>query len=121
MRRISVTKIFTFDAAHRLNDYDGPCANIHGHTYKLEVTVGVHELDYQDMVIDFSRLKEIVENVVLERFDHVFINDQVNYNPTAENMALDIHHSLCAAGLNVDKIRLWETPTSYAEVRDDSG
>jgi 6-pyruvoyltetrahydropterin/6-carboxytetrahydropterin synthase len=116
----SVTKIFSFDAAHRLPNYDGPCANIHGHTYKLEVTVvngtGLTELG---MVIDFALLKKIVHEAVISTHDHTYLND-LYILPTAEIMAREIFFKIDEAlnlpGVAMRRVRLWETPDSYAEV-----
>ena len=76
---IAVTKIFTFDAGHRLMKHEGACKNLHGHTYKLEVTVTTNatghdgkELDKNDMIVDFKDLKHSIKNV-LEKFDHAMI------------------------------------------------
>ena len=114
--KTNVTKVLTFDAAHHLVDYEGPCANLHGHTYKLEVTIGGTPDPQTGMIVDFNDLKSIVQDTVLDRFDHKNINDQVDYNPTAENMALDILNSLVDAGMDCVRVRWWETPTSYATV-----
>jgi len=83
----SLTLTHKFDSAHRLRDYEGPCANIHGHTWRVKIKIKVDEL-VKDMVIDFKDLK----NAIDKRFDHKFINDQVNYNPTAENISKDIYN-----------------------------
>lgn len=110
---VTVTKEFTFDAAHHLKEYVGPCANMHGHTYKMHVTVA-GDLDETGMIVDFNDLKSIVQDAVISRFDHKCLNEVLDYNPTAENMALDILHTLNDAGLNVVEVKLWETPTSFA-------
>lgn len=120
-RNIRVSKRFTFGASHFLEDYDGPCANLHGHNYVLEVRVkpnpGVSD---RDMVMDFSILKKIVQKVVLDQFDHVHLNHELDYNPTAENMASDIFARVDAElekeDVFVDSIKLWETEGSWAEV-----
>jgi 6-pyruvoyltetrahydropterin/6-carboxytetrahydropterin synthase len=74
-----------FDAAHKLNDYIGACANLHGHSWKLKITVETEEL-VNDMVIDFKDIKKAIDSC----YDHKFINDMVNFNPTAENISKDI-------------------------------
>lgn len=117
MRQVSITKIFTFDSAHKLIDYNGPCAQIHGHTYKLEVTVCGPLAP--DMIIDFYDIKKIVENTVLNKVDHQFLNDVVPFNPTVENMAVwmaDLLEPAFADPVKLEKIRLWENQSSYAEV-----
>lgn len=87
-----VTKGFTFDAAHALTQYYGKCENLHGHTYRLEVTVEgpVHE---NGMVVDFVLLKRIVKRVVLSQLDHKNLNDHFE-NPSAENIATWIWEQL---------------------------
>lgn len=112
--RVQVTKEFTFDAAHHLLDYAGPCANMHGHTYKLQVTVEGEVSPETGMIMDFNDLKSIVKDVVIAQFDHKCLNDVLDYNPTAENMVMDIISNLQASCINAVKVRLWETPTSYA-------
>lgn len=117
------TKIFTFDAAHFLEGYDGKCSNIHGHTYKLEVTIEKARLNDQGFVCDFNRIKEIVEEKVINKYDHQLINDVMSVRPTAEKMAEIIFYELQFAFLDESaalvKIRLYETPTSYVEVIAD--
>lgn len=76
------SKIFKFDAAHNLTKYHGKCERLHGHTYKLVVTVK-GKLDEQDMVIDFALLKDIVQKEVIDILDHAYLNDIIE-NPTAE-------------------------------------
>lgn len=117
MRQISLTKIFTFDSAHKLYDYDGPCSRIHGHTYKLEVTVSGSLVP--DMVIDFYDVKKIVEEIVLTKIDHQYLNEIVPFNPSVENMVVWIADLLQPAFENpvqLQKIRLWESQSAYAEV-----
>ena len=67
---VSVTKVFTFDAAHYLEDYDGPCARMHGHTYRLEVELGTSDRDVVEitddgMVTYFSRIKQLVHEQII--------------------------------------------------------
>jgi len=136
---MNVTKKFTFDAAHRLSGYVGKCKNLHGHTYLLEVTL-TGEINHMGFIVDFGDLKTVVSKMLDTYFDHKTIlrlEDDMNlaiqkilppesvymvsYNPTAENMVLDIWEKLYEAFLSVEttakikKIRLYETPTSYAE------
>lgn len=123
---LSVTKEFTFDSAHKLRDYDGKCKNLHGHTYKLLVTVyGEREtLEVRNgMLIDFGDLKGVVHRQVIDKLDHNYLNDIPPfhyYNPTAENMCVWIFGQLKGyfkmfLEFKKLKIRLYETPTSYAE------
>jgi len=136
---ITVTKEFTFDAGHRLMRHKGACKNLHGHTYKLQVSFSNEYLDENDMIMDFKKLKEVVAPIINE-FDHAMILNQdddkiielcksndfkyvlINGDPTAENMCLfigsTIEKNLVELGDNVYdiSIKLWETPTSFAEV-----
>lgn len=74
------TKEFTFDCAHMLSGHKGACKNLHGHTYKLLVTVSADELQFLDesskgMIMDFKDLKEIVNQEIISKFDHAFVTD----------------------------------------------
>ena len=88
-----ITKIFTFDSAHKLTNYYGKCERLHGHTYRLEVTVEgpVHD---NGMVVDFVLLKRIVKRRVLDKLDHHYLNDVVE-NPSSERLAEWIWGELC--------------------------
>lgn len=119
---VEVTKEFTFDSAHFLEEYKGKCANLHGHTYKLQVTLeGV--VDRLGMVIDFNVIKDIVKREVIDILDHKELNYELpNFNTTAENMSVWIYNRISTAGdlpqrVRVKSIKLWETPTSYAEYK----
>src|SRR4051812_9313833 len=111
--KVRVTKIFYFEMAHALYGYDGPCKNIHGHSYVLSVTVlGKINSNARDpkcgMVIDFCDLKQIVQEPIINRFDHSLVLNRnsphkkfakknpcidkiqmVNYQPTCENLTID--------------------------------
>lgn len=120
---VSVTKEFTFDSAHFLINYNGKCANLHGHTYKLQITV-FGRLNEQGMVIDFNELKRVVSEKIIDDLDHKVINDVFPYNPTAENMVIHIFDVVKDYLLKnyknkvfIEKVRLYETPTSYAEFK----
>ncbi len=119
---ITVTKIFTFEASHNLPHYEGACHNLHGHSYKLEVTVGGQvETSISNpkcgMILDFKDLKKIVNEVAVDKYDHAYLNDFFE-NPTAEIMVKQIAVDIIAK-LPKDKhlvsCKLWETATSYAE------
>ncbi len=141
MTKIRLTKEFTFEMAHQLEGYDGLCRNIHGHSYKLEVTVigtpiGDRTHPKYGMVMDFGQLKSIVKKQVIERFDHVLLvkNDSrlaiegkdlpiqkiepVNYQPTCENLLIHIVQLISSeipSGINLHHLKLHETASSYAE------
>ncbi|MGT2928854.1 6-carboxytetrahydropterin synthase QueD [Streptococcus dentasini] len=121
-KRILVSKSFTFDAAHHLFQYDGKCKALHGHTYHLEIAVS-GLLDERGMVYDFSELKAIYKEHLEPRLDHRYLNESLPYmNTTAENMVYWIYQTVKAAlpkerSLRMEHVRLYETPSSYAEFR----
>lgn len=85
-----------FDAAHYLRDYEGPCAHMHGHTWKVEVTVAGGELGPGQMVIDFHDLRKLLQEVIAP-FDHGCLNEIEPFtelSPTSENIARQIHDEL---------------------------
>ena len=123
---IKVTKSFTFDAAHFLSNHKGKCASMHGHTYRLEVTVVrddgklINDGSDEGMVIDFYDLKSIVTAEVIDKMDHKVLNEVLPFRTTAENIAAHIFgvltDKLQSSAVKVEKIKLWETPDSYVEV-----
>ena len=113
--RTSVTRCFTFEAAHQLPWHPGKCKNLHGHGYRLEVTVEGPVGD-DGMVLDFADVESVVAREVIDRYDHTYLNDFFE-NPTAELIAHDVWKRLEAAALDVSCIRLWETADSMVEVR----
>ena len=119
---ITVTKRFKFEAAHFLPGYDGDCCRVHGHSYKLEVTVSRHSIE-SDMVLDFKVLSQIVKDHIIKRWDHRMLNDLEEFKeerPTAENMVVIVYSVLTAElpkYTQLASIRLWETEDSYAEWR----
>jgi len=143
MATLRITKEFTFDMAHALWNYDGLCRNIHGHTYKLAVTlIGSPNNDAASgpklgMVMDFTDLKEIVKKPIVERFDHALVihrrhplaallepnpdNNKiefVDFQPTCENFVIhfvDIIRGKLSGDVRLHSLRLHETPTSFAE------
>jgi 6-pyruvoyltetrahydropterin/6-carboxytetrahydropterin synthase len=142
MTRIRITKKFDFEMAHALWNYDGPCRNIHGHSYKLYVTVRGEPLeDRKDvkngMVMDFGDLKKIVREQIVERFDHcVVVNEKAphdfvgrveqmfekfeltSFQPTSENLLIaftGILRKKLPPHIELVALRLYETETSYAE------
>ncbi len=143
MAVIRLTKEFSFEAAHALEGYDGPCREIHGHSYRLFVTVkGTPVSDAQDpkygMVMDFGVLKRIVNEEIVSRFDHALVLKAseageelfrvlsarfgnivtVSYQPTCENMLEDFAARIASRlpeGVMLHSLRLHETATSFAE------
>ncbi|HEY9062035.1 MAG TPA: 6-carboxytetrahydropterin synthase QueD [Pseudobacteroides sp.] len=118
-RLMSITKVFTFDSAHHLNDYEGKCKYTHGHTYKLEVTLK-GPIDKNGFVIDFHDLNRIVEDEVISVVDHKYLNDIFDFNPTCELLGLWIWDkmevSLKRKEYFLEKVVLWETPTSFITI-----
>ncbi len=112
--KISITKEFEFEAAHRLPWHKGGCYNLHGHTYKLQVTIK-GELNENGIIMDFGDLKKLVKKHIIDIYDHSYLNDFFE-NPTAELMAEKILEILNSYEKRIVGIRLWETTTSYAEV-----
>ncbi|OAA30033.1 6-pyruvoyl tetrahydropterin synthase [Kosmotoga arenicorallina S304] len=116
-----VTKEFSFDAAHNLIRYHGKCEKLHGHTYKLRVTVA-GKPDSEGMVIDFIELKEVVRNEILRHLDHSYINEIIE-QPTAENIAKWIFdrlkHLINDEHRKLHEITLWETPTSFVRYLEE--
>ncbi|MBM7614112.1 6-carboxytetrahydropterin synthase QueD [Alkaliphilus hydrothermalis] len=115
-KRIDVTKIFTFDSAHKLNNYEGDCKYLHGHTYKLEVTIR-GKVDDRGMVMDFNDLKAIVKERILDRLDHRYLNELFEFNTTCENMLVwmfeQLEENISDNRVQLQKLVLWETPTSF--------
>ena len=109
-----LTKEFAFDAAHYLTKYHGKCEKLHGHTYKLHVTVK-GEPDTEDMIIDFIELKNFVNERVIGKLDHSFLND-IFENPSAEIMVKWIWEQLKdlpKSNVKLYEIKLWVTATSF--------
>lgn len=110
---MKICKTFYFDAAHHLPNYDGKCRNKHGHRWRLDVEVEGSINPETGMVMDFSVLKKIVEEKVIEKLDHQNINGFIEL-PTAENMLILIKTWLWGF-IPITRLRLYETPDSYAE------
>jgi len=142
MSKIRVTKEFRFEAAHALNGYDGPCRNVHGHSYELSVTIiGSPVSDPRSaklgMVMDFGDLKKLIKKQIIDRLDHALLlhskaSDHdlaklgepftnvvyVAYQPTSENILLDFSkriRELLPPGVKLHSMRLRETDSSFAE------
>ena len=142
MSKIRVTKEFSFEMAHALWNYDGPCKNVHGHSYRLYVTLIGEPIINRDntkygMVIDFGDLKKIVNREVVKKFDHTVVVSSVvdkqrldalnqmfgnvmivDYQPTCEMLIEDIADRIIPflpSGVSLHNLKLYETATSYAE------
>lgn len=108
----------TFSAAHYLRDYHGPCARLHGHNYRVEITVAGEKLQENGMLMDFGLLKSLCDDV-LSRLDHQCLNELPEFaqqNVTAENLAALIYQwmaeRLSSSAVYVTRVRLWENDTS---------
>lgn len=140
---ISVVSQFTFEAAHRLFLYNGDCANIHGHSYRVEVSLmstvnkeKENERDYPGIAVDFKELKSIVSRHLKDKYDHFLIlnqNDPIlkviseytsrinlfQTNPTAEVMAERLYREIRGLLLRneikaeLNYVKLWETEHCY--------
>lgn len=122
---LTVTKKFEFEAAHHLPEYDGKCNNIHGHTFKLEVEVSdtdpvLNGNDiYSTMIIDFGDLKRIVNEMIIDKLDHKYLNDIFAVAPTSETIVIWIVKELKEVfGVNLQRVRLHETSNSFSEWRN---
>ncbi|ASF38521.1 MULTISPECIES: 6-carboxytetrahydropterin synthase QueD [Halobacillus] len=122
-KRVMVSKEFTFDAAHHLHCYEGKCKNLHGHTYRVIFGISGY-VDDIGIVIDFGDIKDIWKEQIEIHLDHRYLNDTLpNMNTTAENMVVWIYEKMEAAlagqpeGHRVEFVKLYETPTSFAEAR----
>lgn len=115
---ISATKLFVFEAAHQLLNHSGKCARLHGHSYKLEVTVSgplQKSGPAEGMIVDFDDLSKVVKEQIIQKFDHQFLNEIVEYATTVENLASDIFLRLSTV-LPIEKVVLWETAKIKATV-----
>ena len=132
----TVTKTVRFDAAHVLTDHQGLCRNLHGHTYRVDVSVST-EAD-GDMVIDFKELKGVLAEVICDRFDHSFIYNTgstgeseiaavvekhgmrtvaIPFRSTVENLARMFYKELKAKVPGLSAVKVWETADNCAEFR----
>lgn len=143
MSKIRITKQFSFETGHALYGYDGKCRNVHGHSYKLSVTVIGTPIDDNNnvkygMVIDFSDLKKIVKEEIVDVFDHATVFNKntphvelakelqdrdhnvllVDYQPTSEMMVIHFAEKIkkrLPENIQLYSLKLQETATSYAE------
>ncbi len=142
---LALTRKFTFEMAHALSGYDGACRHIHGHSYKLFVTIeGQPQQDTSSpklgMVIDFSELKRVVNSAVVDRYDHALVLKsgavpqelvaamkeqwsniiEVDYQPTCENMVVEFYELISKGlpeGVKLSELKLYETENSYVTYR----
>lgn len=142
MANIRITKEFKFEMAHALWNYDGRCKNVHGHSYKLFVTIIGKPIDdvcnpKHGMVMDFGSLKQLVNRQIVDRYDHSFVVNQksplpdltkveqlfdrlvkVDFQPTSENLLIDFSECIqkeLPKEVKLHSLKLYETAESYAE------
>lgn len=119
----------TFAAGHALRHYKGKCENVHGHNYRVRVTVEGRQLNSIGLLVDFVEVKKSLR-VIMERLDHQFINDLppfIELNPSAENLAKYFYDELrpMVSSTNdrgpvwIAEVRIWETDTSIAAYRPE--
>jgi 6-pyruvoyltetrahydropterin/6-carboxytetrahydropterin synthase len=109
----------TFSAAHQLRGYRGKCEDLHGHTYKIELTIRAEKLDHIGLAMDFTDLKRMLD-AILETYDHKLLNDIPPYdriNPSAENVARTVFEILkpqLPAGITIANVKVWESDNAWA-------
>ncbi|HEY6389887.1 MAG TPA: 6-carboxytetrahydropterin synthase QueD [Bryobacteraceae bacterium] len=114
----------TFAAGHALRDYKGGCENVHGHNFRVRVTVAGEQLDSTGLLVDFLELKSLIDEVIAY-LDHKFINDLPPFdaiNPSAENLAKYFYDRVSVgmkneAPVRISEVCIWETDTSSAVYR----
>ncbi|GGA35716.1 6-carboxytetrahydropterin synthase QueD [Kroppenstedtia guangzhouensis] len=125
-KRVAVTREFTFDAAHHLHLYKGKCKSLHGHTYRLVITISGF-VDEIGIAVDFGEIKRMYKEEVEARLDHRYLNEVLpNMNTSAENMIVWIWEVLDdrleqdgwkKRGHRLEELVLYETPTSRATMK----
>ena len=134
----TVTKTVRFDAAHVLTNHEGLCKNLHGHPYRVDVSVSCGDGMPGDMVMDFKELKRIANETICDRFDHAFMYNTASpgeteiaavverngmrtvpipFRSTAENLAKLFFAELEKKIAGLSSVRVWETQDSSAEYR----
>ena len=106
----------TFDAAHALRGYEGPCENLHGHTWKVQVFLRGDKLNNLGLLLDFKKVKAEL-GLVLNEFDHQNLNDLPRFekeNPSCENLARIIYEQLKKRLPQLEKATVWESATTSA-------
>jgi 6-pyruvoyltetrahydropterin/6-carboxytetrahydropterin synthase len=122
MFQVSVEE--TFSSGHALRGYKGKCENVHGHNYRVQVTLAGPQLDSIGLLVDFTELKRVVRGIIAE-IDHQFLNDLEPFktlNPSAENLAKYFYDETSRqltlpAGAGITEVTVWETDTASAQYR----
>lgn len=120
-----ITIQIQFSSAHRLRQYDGECERLHGHNWKVEISVKSKKLNELGMVMDFKGLKSKAK-LIMDRLDHQYLNDIPPFteiNPTTENISKFIFDELSKminnSDVKVSKVKIWESDTCYASYEPD--
>lgn len=106
----------SFDAAHALRGYKGPCENLHGHTWRVQVFLKGRKTNQMGLLADFKEIKNTLAEI-LKEFDHKLLNDLPVFsaeNPSSENLAKIIYKKIKKKRKEVFKVAIWESPTTYA-------
>jgi len=113
----------SFAAGHALRNYHGKCENVHGHNYKVRITVAGAELDDTGLLVDFLEVKRLM-GAAIDYLDHRFINDLAPFdeiNPSAENIAKYFYDRVAQGidtnAVRISEVKVWETDTSSAVYR----
>jgi 6-pyruvoyltetrahydropterin/6-carboxytetrahydropterin synthase len=123
MFRVSVEE--TFSSGHALRGYKGKCENVHGHNYRVQVSIEGSQLDGIGLLVDFTQVKQALRGIIAT-LDHQFLNDLEPFksvNPSAENMAKYFYEQMVAkltalpAGARLTEAVIWETDTAHAMYR----
>ncbi|SDL93224.1 6-carboxytetrahydropterin synthase QueD [Sediminibacillus halophilus] len=123
-KRVLISKEFTFDAAHHLHAYEGKCKNLHGHTYRVVFGISGFTDDI-GLVLDFGDIKKLWKEKIEVKLDHRYLNEMLPaMNTTAENIVVWVYQQMDFAlkdldnrSLRVEYVKLYETPSSFAEAR----
>ena len=125
MFQVSVEE--TFSSGHALRGYRGKCENVHGHNYRVQITLAGPELDSIGLLVDFTELKRVLRGIIAT-LDHQFLNDLDAFktvNPSAENLAKYFYDetqrqlTTLPAGAAITEVTLWETDTASAQFRPE--
>lgn len=120
--KMYLSREFKFDSAHNLVRYHGKCENLHGHTYKLKVTIAGVTDESSGMIMDFNQLNQIVKDKVIERLDHHYLNEIVEQS-TAENLVQwiwnELKDELKGDSHSLFELILWETESSSVILRGE--
>jgi len=118
---------YSFAAGHALRNYKGKCENVHGHNYKVRVTVKGDHLNSTGLLVDFGDLRGAMKSLV-DRLDHQFLNDLSPFNhvnPSAENLARYFCHEMAPQvkeqGARIASVTVWETDLTSATYRPRRG